>query len=186
MQSTLQNCGHLHVAVIMDGNGRWAARHNLPRSTGHRAGLVAARRIVEVAPDLGIATLTLFAFSADNWHRPEREVAWLTSKVADLRIFPDEQGRFDRSVTDISGSVLVVSQFTLYADTRRGRRPSFTEAAPPEVAAPLVERVMDVLRERGLRVEGGRFGAHMLVEAVNDGPVTIELDSADLDRPRRD
>lgn len=113
------------------------------------------------------------------------EVAWLTSKVAELRIFPDEQGRFDRSVADISGSVLVVSQFTLYADTRKGRRPSFTDAAPPEVAAPLVERVIDALRERGLAVEGGRFGAHMLVDAVNDGPVTILLDSSDLGRPRR-
>lgn len=116
----------------------------------------------------------------------DREVSWLTSKLAELRIFPDEQGRFDRSVTDISGSVLVVSQFTLYADTRKGRRPSFTDAAPPEVAAPLVERVMDALRDRGLRVEGGRFGAHMLVEAVNDGPVTILFDSSDLDRARRD
>ena len=116
----------------------------------------------------------------------EREVAWVASKVADLRVFPDEAGRFDRSVTDIAGSVLVVSQFTLYGDTRRGRRPSFTDAAPPEVAAPLVDRVMDAIRDRGLRVEGGRFGAHMLVDAVNDGPVTILLDSADLDRPRRD
>lgn len=115
----------------------------------------------------------------------DREVSWMASKVADLRIFPDEMGRFDRSVSDISGSVLVVSQFTLYADTRRGRRPSFTDAAPPEVAAPLVERVMDALRERGLSVEGGRFGAHMLVDAVNDGPVTILLDSRDLDRGRR-
>jgi len=115
----------------------------------------------------------------------EAEVAWMTAKVADLRIFPDEQRRFDRSVTDISGSVLVVSQFTLYADTRRGRRPSFTEAALPDVAEPLVERVMEALRTRGLTVEGGRFGAHMLVDAVNDGPVTIVLDSADRERPRR-
>lgn len=115
----------------------------------------------------------------------EREVEWLASKVPELRIFPDEQGRFDRSVSDISGSVLVVSQFTLYGDTRRGRRPSFTGAAPPEVAAPLVDRAMDALRGRGLRVEGGRFGAHMLVDAVNDGPVTILLDSEDLGRPRR-
>lgn len=116
----------------------------------------------------------------------DREVAWLTAKVADLRIFPDDQGRLDRSVTDIGGSVLVVSQFTLYADTRRGRRPSFTDAAPPDVAAPLVEAVMAALRDRGLTVEGGRFGAHMLVDAVNDGPVTIVLDSVDRERPRRD
>lgn len=115
-----------------------------------------------------------------------REVEWLTAKIAELRIFPDEQGRFDRSVSDIAGGVLVVSQFTLYADTRRGRRPSFTDAAPPEAAAPLVEAVMAALRKRGLTVEGGRFGAHMLVDAVNDGPVTIALDSADRERPRRE
>lgn len=113
-----------------------------------------------------------------------REVEWAARKVAEMRIFPDEAGRFDRSVEETGGAVLVVSQFTLYADTRKGRRPAFTDAAPPEVAAPLVEAVMAALRARGLRVEGGRFGAHMLVEAVNDGPVTIVLDSTDLDRPR--
>ena len=79
----------------------------------------------------------------------------------------------------------MVSQFTLYADTRRRRRPAFTDAAPPEVAAPLVDAVMEALRARGIAVHGGRFGAHMLVEALNDGPVTILLDSEDLDRPRR-
>jgi len=126
-------------------------------------------------------------------HDGDAEVEWLTKKVAELRIFPDDQGRFDRSVEDagegteerVAGSVLVVSQFTLYADTRKGRRPAFTDAAPPEIAAPLVERVMDAFRAKGLTVAGGRFGAHMLVEAVNDGPVTIILDSDDRDRPRR-
>lgn len=113
-----------------------------------------------------------------------REVEWAARKVAEMRIFPDEAGRFDRSVEETGGAVLVVSQFTLYADTRKGRRPAFTDAAPPEVAAPLVEVVMAALRARGLRVEGGRFGAHMLVESVNDGPVTIVLDSTDLDRSR--
>lgn len=115
----------------------------------------------------------------------DREVEWVTKKVAQLRIFPDEAGRFDRSVEEAGGGVLVVSQFTLYADTRRGRRPAFTAAAAPEIAAPLVARVMDALRARGLFVAGGRFGAHMLVDALNDGPVTITLDSDDLDRPRR-
>ncbi|MDO9444866.1 MAG: D-aminoacyl-tRNA deacylase [Dehalococcoidia bacterium] len=113
-----------------------------------------------------------------------REVEWAARKVAEMRIFPDAAGRFDRSVEETGGAVLVVSQFTLYADTRKGRRPAFTDAAPPDVAAPLVEAVMAALRARGLRVEGGRFGAHMLVESVNDGPVTIVLDSTDLDRPR--
>lgn len=115
----------------------------------------------------------------------DREVEWITKKVAELRIFPDEVGRFDRSVEDVGGGVLVVSQFTLYADTRRGRRPAFTDAAPPEVAAPLVEAVMQALRDRGLVVAGGQFGAHMLVDALNDGPVTITLNSEDLERPRR-
>ncbi|MEX1022242.1 MAG: D-aminoacyl-tRNA deacylase [Dehalococcoidia bacterium] len=114
----------------------------------------------------------------------DREVEWLAKKVVELRVFPDETGRLDRSVLEADGAVLLVSQFTLYADTRRGRRPAFTDAAPPEVAAPLVDRVASAVRARGVMVEGGRFGAHMLVDAVNDGPVTILLDSDDLERPR--
>lgn len=146
---------------------------------------VSSARVTVEGETTGAIEAGLLVYLGIGPEDDDREVAWLTSKVAELRIFPDEQGRFDRSVADISGSVLVVSQFTLYADTRKGRRPSFTDAAPPEVAAPLVERVMDALRERGLAVEGGRFGAHMLVDAVNDGPVTILLDSSDLGRPRR-
>ncbi len=112
------------------------------------------------------------------------EVTWLARKLVELRIFEDDTGRFDRSLAEAGGAVLLVSQFTLYADTRRGRRPSFTGAARPEVAAPLVEAVARALAELGAHVEGGRFGAHMLVESVNDGPVTIVLDSADRERPR--
>lgn len=115
----------------------------------------------------------------------EQEVDWLNAKLATLRIFPDDQGRFDRSLEDTGGSVLVVSQFTLYGDTRRGRRPAFTSAAPPEIAEPRIQQLVDALRQRGIQVATGRFGAHMLVDAVNDGPVTILLDSADRDRPRR-
>jgi len=88
-------------------------------------------------------------------------------------------------VIDAGGAILVVSQFTLYADTGKGRRPSFTGAASPEVAEPLVERLVEMLRASGVEVATGRFGAHMLVEAVNDGPVTITLDSAERDRARR-
>lgn len=113
------------------------------------------------------------------------EVEWLASKLTTLRIFPDDDGRFDRSVVDRGGAILVVSQFTLYADTRKGRRPSFTGAAPPEVAEPLIDRLVEVLRGQGLEVATGRFGAHMLVDAVNDGPVTITLDSDERERPRR-
>jgi D-tyrosyl-tRNA(Tyr) deacylase len=109
----------------------------------------------------------------------------LARKTAELRIFPDAAGRFDLSLLDVGGEALVVSQFTLLADTRRGRRPDFTAAAPPEEAEPLVERYVSVLRQMGVPVSTGRFGAHMLVEIHNDGPVTILLDTVELDRPRR-
>ena len=109
----------------------------------------------------------------------------LARKTAELRIFPDAAGRFSLSLLDIGGEALVVSQFTLLADTRRGRRPDFTAAAPPEEAEPLVERYVSVLKQMGLPVATGRFGAHMLVEILNDGPVTILLDTVDLDRPSR-
>ena len=100
----------------------------------------------------------------------------LAAKIARLRIFPDESGRFDRSLLDVGGDALVVSQFTLLADTRKGNRPSFTAAAKPEVAEPLIESFCDALRELGLHVETGVFGARMEVELVNDGPVTIVVD----------
>jgi D-tyrosyl-tRNA(Tyr) deacylase len=106
------------------------------------------------------------------------EARLLAEKIANMRIFADDDGRFNRSVLDIGGAALVVSQFTLYADTRRGRRPSFAEAAPPELAAPLVEAFIAALRDRGLVVASGIFGAHMHVALLNDGPVTIVLDSA--------
>jgi D-tyrosyl-tRNA(Tyr) deacylase len=109
----------------------------------------------------------------------------LARKTAELRLFPDTEGRFDLSLLDISGEALVVSQFTLLADTRRGRRPDFTGAAPPEEAEPLVGRYVSALTQMGVRVATGRFGAHMHVEIHNDGPVTILLDTVELDRPRR-
>lgn len=116
----------------------------------------------------------------------EHEASSLARKIADLRIFPDDDGRFDRSLLDISGAALVVSQFTLLADVRRGRRPSFADAAPPEVAEPLVEAFARALRDVGVgQVETGRFGAAMQVALVNDGPVTIVVDTEDLARPRR-
>ena len=106
----------------------------------------------------------------------EEQAARLAAKVARLRIFPDDEGRFDRSVEDVSGSVLVVSQFTLIADTAKGNRPSFAEAAPPGEAEALYERFCAELRALGVPVETGVFGARMEVELVNDGPVTIVLD----------
>ena len=102
--------------------------------------------------------------------------ARLAGKAARLRVFEDDAGRFDRSLLDVHGAALVVSQFTLIADTRKGNRPSFGPAAPPEEAAPLVERFCDELRRLGVPVQTGVFGARMLVSLVNDGPVTIILD----------
>jgi D-aminoacyl-tRNA deacylase len=106
-----------------------------------------------------------------------REAARLAGKVARLRVFPDGEGRFDRSLCDTGGAALIVSQFTLIADTAKGNRPSFTEAAPPEEAEPLYERFCDEVRALGVPVETGVFGAEMEIELVNDGPVTIVLDA---------
>ena len=106
----------------------------------------------------------------------EDDAARLAGKVARLRVFEDDAGRFDRSLVDTGGAALVVSQFTLLADTAKGNRPSFTAAAEPERAEPLYERFCTALRELGVPVETGVFGARMEVELVNDGPVTIVLD----------
>ena len=106
-----------------------------------------------------------------------KEADYLVGKTAGLRIFRDEDGKMNRSVTDVGGSVLVVSQFTLYGDCRKGRRPSFVEAAAPAVANALYERFVQRLRATGVAVQTGQFGAMMAVELVNDGPVTLILDS---------
>ena len=106
----------------------------------------------------------------------EEQARFLAEKIANLRIFEDEQGKTNLSVLDVQGEALVVSQFTLYADTRKGRRPSFTDAALPEIAEPLVERFVEFLRGHGVPTQSGQFGAHMEVEIHNDGPVTIWLE----------
>jgi len=106
----------------------------------------------------------------------EEQVSFLAEKVANLRIFEDEQGKTNLSILDVKGEAIVVSQFTLYADTRKGRRPSFTDAALPDVAEPLVDRFVELLRGHGVPTQTGKFGAHMLVEIHNDGPVTIWLE----------
>lgn len=110
----------------------------------------------------------------------QEEVTLLAGKVANLRIFEDAAGKMNQSMLDLGLSALVVSQFTLYADLRKGRRPSFIGAARPEIAAPLVESFAGALRDLGLPVETGQFGAHMDIALINDGPVTIWLDSAEL------
>jgi D-tyrosyl-tRNA(Tyr) deacylase len=103
-------------------------------------------------------------------------LAWMADKVIGLRLFGDAEGRMNLSLGDVAGALLVVSQFTLYGDAAKGRRPSFIDAARPEVAIPLYERFIALLRERGVRVETGEFGAMMDVELVNDGPVTLWLE----------
>ena len=115
----------------------------------------------------------------------EEDSAYIVNKTVNLRIFGDDAGRFDRSALDTGAGLLVISQFTLYGDTRRGRRPSFSHAMPPEPATALFDRTLRLFEQTGLNVETGRFQAHMIVSIKNDGPVTIMIDSADRQRPRR-
>jgi len=115
----------------------------------------------------------------------EEDARWLASKCAGLRIFEDAGGRMNDSVVESGGAVLLISQFTLLADCRKGRRPSFTGAEDPAVAEAMCDRFAGLLRDEGLTVETGRFGAKMAVSLLNDGPVTIILDSSDRARPRR-
>ena len=115
----------------------------------------------------------------------QEDARYLVDKAINLRIFPDSDQRFNLSALDVVAHLLVISQFTLYADTRRGRRPAFTQAAPPEAARSMFQEVVGLFEKSDLRVETGWFQEHMLVEIHNDGPVTIWLDSDDRRRPRR-
>jgi D-tyrosyl-tRNA(Tyr) deacylase len=114
----------------------------------------------------------------------EADAQYLAEKIANLRIFSDDSGKFNLSLLDINGEAIIVSQFTLFASTRKGRRPSFTDAAPPETAEPLVDTLARFLSNTGINVQTGRFQQYMMVEIHNDGPVTILLDSQDRLKPR--
>jgi D-tyrosyl-tRNA(Tyr) deacylase len=126
-----------------------------------------------VTGEIGRGLLLLAGFTDGD---TEDALAWMADKVVGLRIFPDDEGKMNRSVEEIDGALLVVSQFTLYGDTRKGRRPSFIDAARPEIAIPLYERFLQMLRATGRPVQTGEFGAMMDVELVNDGPVTLILE----------
>ena len=117
--------------------------------------------------------LVLVGFSHGD---SEAQLAWMADKIVGLRIFPDDDDKMNRSIADVGGALLVVSQFTLYGDAAKGRRPSFVDAARPEQAIPLYERFLALLRGAGVHVESGTFGASMQVELVNDGPVTLWLE----------
>jgi D-aminoacyl-tRNA deacylase len=123
-----------------------------------------------ISGQIGKGLLLLAGFTGGD---DEETLRWVAEKILALRIFPDEEGRMNRSVQEVHGSVLVVSQFTLYGDVRKGRRPSFIEAARPEVAIPLYQRFLELMEEGGVGVQAGEFGAAMQVELLNDGPVTL-------------
>ncbi len=136
----------------------------------------------ETVSSIGAGLLVLLGVAeGDN----EADAAYLAGKVANLRIFADGENRFNRSALDIGAELLVVSQFTLYGDTRKGRRPDFTAAANPEEARRLYEHTVELFRGLGLATATGRFQEYMEVTLANDGPVTLMLDSADRQRPRR-
>ena len=129
----------------------------------------------EIAGQIGQGVVVLVGVTHGD---TQEQAEWLARKVAGLRIFEDSEGKMNAGLSDVDGAALVISQFTLYADCRRGRRPSFTQAARPEVAEPLIEHFIQTLQAEGIsRVASGVFGAHMLIEIHNDGPVTILLDT---------
>ena len=152
--------------------------------------LAVAQRVHEARVDVGERTVGsigpgLVALIAVKRGDTGEDAAYVAAKLATLRIFGDDDGRMNRSVQEVGGAVLVVSQFTLYGETRKGRRPSFTQSARPEEAEPLIEAVVSNLRDRGITVACGEFGAMMQLSLVNDGPVTIILDSDDRAISRR-
>ena len=136
----------------------------------------------EVVGEIGNGILLLLGISVRD---TEVDAGYLLDKTVNLRIFDDADGRMNESLVDRNAGLLIVSQFTLYGDVRKGRRPSWIKAAPPEVARPMVEQFCAALSQQGFQVEQGVFGAEMAVELVNDGPVTIWLDGDELRKPRR-
>ncbi len=135
----------------------------------HSRVTVEGRTIAETGPGL---VILLGVGPLDG----ELQADYLVEKIIKLRIFEDEDGKINRSLLDVGGEAIVVSQFTLYADTRKGRRPSFTDAAAPEIARPLIDYFAGLMEQKGIYTQTGEFGAHMVVEIANDGPVTIWIE----------
>lgn len=136
----------------------------------------------QVVGEIGAGYLILLGVGHDD---TPAEAEQLAGKIVNLRLFSDEAGKFNHSLVDVGGAALVVSQFTLFADTRKGRRPSFVQAAAPDLAVPLIDHFCATLRKHGVTVATGQFGATMQVRLINDGPVTVWLDTIDSQRPRR-
>jgi D-tyrosyl-tRNA(Tyr) deacylase len=172
MQSTDSVKRILHYKIIVPSDEGDAMRAVLQR-VRQAAVVVEAETIARI----GNGLLVLLGVTETD---TAEDVRRLAEKISHLRIFADENGKMNRSVLDSGGEVLVVSQFTLYGDCRKGRRPSFVNAAPPELAVPMYEAFIEALRSLGLPVRTGRFGAMMQVELVNDGPVTLILDTREL------
>jgi len=145
------------------------------RAVVQRVSRAAVRIDGESVGAIGRGFVVLAGFHASD---TEAALAWMADKIVGLRVFADAEDKMNLALGDVGGALLVISQFTLYGDVQKGRRPSFVDAAPPAVAEPLYERFVAMLRERGARVETGRFGAMMDVELVNDGPVTLVLERA--------
>jgi D-tyrosyl-tRNA(Tyr) deacylase len=137
---------------------------------------VSSARVSVAGRDVGAIARGLLLLVGFTPGDDDSTLRWMADKVATLRIFPDEEGRMNRSVEEVGGQILVVSQFTLYGDARKGRRPSFVDAATPAVAEPLYESFVAIVRARGLGVATGEFGAMMEVSLINEGPVTLILE----------
>ena len=144
------------------------------RAVVQRSGPASVRVDEKVVGQIDSGMVILLGIGPDDGSEQSK---WMANKCANLRIFPDEHNKMDRSLLDVGGAALVISQFTLYGDCRKGRRPNFTRAAHPDIAEPLVDEFCKHLSELGVLVEKGVFGANMSVELINDGPVTLVIDS---------
>lgn len=159
------------VPWFRQGRGRW--RTAIVRAVLQRVERAEVRIDGEVCGQIGCGLTVLIGFRSGDG---EDELRWMADKVRQMRIFADAEGRMNRSLEEVAGELLIVSQFTLYGDVRKGRRPSFVNAAPPDEAEALYDRFVDICREGIIPVATGRFGAMMKVDLVNDGPVTLVLD----------